>query len=244
MITVRRLTKRYRSTLALDDVSFTVRPGHVTGFLGPNGAGKTTTLRIALGLETPTRGWAEIGGRPYRSLARPLREVGSLLDAAAVHPGRTAQNHLRFLAASNDIGRDRVAAVLERTGLAEVARRRIRTFSLGMRQRLGIAAALLGDPPVIIFDEPLNGLDPEGIHWFRGLMRQSAAEGRTVFVSSHLISEIALTADHLIVLGRGRVLADSALADIADGHASLELAYLALTDGAVEFRVNPDRASR
>jgi len=239
MITVRQLTKRYRSTLALDEVSFTVVPGRVTGFLGPNGAGKTTTLRIVMGLQTPTGGRAEIDGRAYRSLGHPLREVGSLLDAAAVHPGRTAENHLRFLAASNDIARRRVVEVLDSTGLADVARRRVGAYSLGMRQRLGIAVALLGDPPVLVFDEPLNGLDPEGIHWFRNLMRTFATEGRTVFVSSHLISEIARTADHLIVLGRGRVLADCAVDALVHGPGSLEQAYLTLTGSAAEFRTSP-----
>jgi ABC-2 type transport system ATP-binding protein len=213
MIRAEELTKRYRSTPAVERLSFTVRPGRVTGFLGPNGAGKSTTIRMILGLDTPTAGRATVNGRPYRSLRQPLREVGVLLDADAVHGGRSASNHLRFLAASNDLPGGRVAEVLERTGLAGVAGKRVGRFSLGMKQRLGIAAALLGDPPILMFDEPVNGLDPEGILWIRRLMKSLAAEGRTVFVSSHLMSEMALTADHLIVIGRGRLVADTDLAD-------------------------------
>ncbi|WP_395109067.1 ABC transporter ATP-binding protein [Actinomadura sp. SCN-SB] len=209
MIEVRNLSKRYGSTVAVDDLSFTVPPGVVTGFLGPNGAGKTTTMRLITGLDAPTRGTALIGGRRYRELAAPMREVGALLDAGAVHGGRTARDHLLCLARSNGIGTARVHEALLLVGLESVARRRVRTFSLGMRQRLGIAAALLGDPGVLIFDEPINGLDPEGVRWMRELMRRLAAEGRTVLVSSHLISEMALTADHLIVIGRGRLIADS-----------------------------------
>jgi ABC-2 type transport system ATP-binding protein len=213
MIRAEELTKRYRSTVAVDRLSFDVRPGQVTGFLGPNGAGKSTTMRMILGLDTPTAGRALVNGRPYRSLRHPLRQVGALLDAGAVHGGRSARSHLAVLAASNDLPRGRVDDVLERTGLSGVARTRVGRFSLGMRQRLGIAAALLGDPPILLFDEPVNGLDPDGIRWIRGLMKALAAEGRTVLVSSHLMSELALTAEHLIVIGRGRLLADTAVAD-------------------------------
>jgi ABC-2 type transport system ATP-binding protein len=213
MIRTEQLTKRYRSTLAVDRLSFDVRPGRVTGFLGPNGAGKSTTMRMILGLDTPTAGRALVNGQPYRSLRHPLRHVGALLDAGAVHGGRSARNHLRFLAASNDLPRGRVDDVLGRTGLSEVAGGRVGRFSLGMKQRLGIAAALLGDPPILLLDEPVNGLDPDGIRWIRGLMKSLAAEGRTVLVSSHLMSEMALTAEHLIVIGHGRLIAD---ADVAD----------------------------
>ena len=209
MIEVDRLSKRFGHVIAVDGLSFTVRPGHVTGFLGPNGAGKTTTMRIILGLDAPTAGTARIGGRPYQELIRPLHEVGSLLNASAVHGGRTAWFHLLSIAQSNGIGRRRVTEVLQLTGLGGVAHRRVKGFSLGMKQRLGIAVALLGDPPVLMFDEPVNGLDPEGIHWIRLLFKSLAAEGRTVFVSSHLMSEMALTADHLVIIGRGRLLADT-----------------------------------
>ncbi|HXV93755.1 MAG TPA: ATP-binding cassette domain-containing protein, partial [Pseudonocardia sp.] len=208
MIEIRNLTKTYGATTAVDDLSVTVRPGRVTGFLGPNGAGKSTTMRAIVGLVAPTSGDALVNGRRYAEHAAPLGEVGALLDAGAVHPGRSAEAHLRALAATHGIGRRRVGAVLESVGLAEVARTRTGRFSLGMRQRLGIAAALLGDPAVIVLDEPVNGLDPDGIRWIRQLLRGFAAEGRTVFVSSHLMSEMALTADHLVVLGRGRLLAD------------------------------------
>jgi len=211
MIEVHQLTKRYGSATAVDGLSFTVRPGRVTGFLGPNGAGKSTTMRVILGLDAPTSGWATVNGQPYQRLPRPLHQAGALLDAAAVHGGRTARDHLRAIAASNGIGARRVGQVLGLAGLEDVDGRRVRGFSLGMKQRLGIAAALLGDPPVLMFDEPVNGLDPEGIHWIRGLLRSLAAEGRTVFVSSHLMSEMALTADHLIVIGRGRLVADACI---------------------------------
>jgi ABC-2 type transport system ATP-binding protein len=230
------LTKRFGSTLAVDRLSFEVLPGRVTGFLGPNGSGKSTTMRMLLGLDTPNGGQALVNGRPYRAFRRPLCEVGSLLDAGAVHGGRSARSHLESLAATNDLPLSSVRAVLGRTGLSEAARRRIRGFSLGMKQRLGIAAALLGDPPVLVLDEPVNGLDPEGIHWIRGLMRSLAAEGRTVFVSSHLMSEMALTADHLIVIGRGRLIADTDMARFIGNSASLEEAYMSLTDDAVEYR--------
>ncbi|MDE3130079.1 MAG: ATP-binding cassette domain-containing protein [Acidobacteriota bacterium] len=212
MIRVRDLCKRYGGTVAVDGLSFDVQPGRVTGFLGPNGAGKSTTLRLILGLDEPTQGSALVLGKRYRELRRPLLRVGALLDAAAFHGGRTASAHLRCLAVSNRIRVGRVDEVLELVGLAEAANRRAAGFSLGMRQRLGIAAALLGDPEVLLFDEPINGLDPEGIRWVRTLLRSLADEGRTVFISSHLMSEMALTADHLVVIGRGRLLADSDMA--------------------------------
>ncbi|MET7426961.1 ATP-binding cassette domain-containing protein [Dactylosporangium sp. NPDC005555] len=210
-IEVRGLRKQYRSVTAVDDLSFTVEPGMVTGFVGPNGAGKSTTMRIILGLDAADGGTALIGGRPYRTLPRPLRTVGALLDAAAVHPGRSARNHLLWLARSNAIPRRRVEEVLDLAGLASVAKRTVGGFSLGMRQRLGIAAALLGDPAVVIFDEPINGLDLEGIQWIRGLLRSLAADGRAVLISSHLMSELQDTADHLLVIGRGRLLADTSV---------------------------------
>ncbi len=209
MIAVAELCKRFGPVTAVDGLSFAVRPGHVTGFLGPNGAGKTTTMRILLGLDAPTSGTALIGGRRYQEIIRPLHQAGALLDATAVHGGRTGWFHLLSIAQSNGIGRRRVTQVLQLTGLESVAYRRVKGFSLGMKQRLGIAAALLGDPPVLMFDEPVNGLDPEGIHWIRQLFKSLATEGRTVFVSSHLMSEMALTADHLIIIGRGRLLADT-----------------------------------
>jgi ABC-2 type transport system ATP-binding protein len=209
MIEVDRLTKRFGSVTAVDDLSFAVRPGHVTGFLGPNGAGKTTTMKVILGLDAPTSGGALVEGRRYQGIIRPLHEVGSLLDATALHPGRSAWCHLLSIAQSNGIGRRRVTEMLRLTGMEAVARRRVTSFSLGMKQRLGIAAALLGDPPVLMFDEPVNGLDPDGVHWIRQLFKSLAAEGRTVFVSSHLMSEMALTADHLIIIGRGKLLADA-----------------------------------
>ncbi|MDG9693424.1 ATP-binding cassette domain-containing protein [Streptomyces mutabilis] len=215
-IDVQNLTKEYGTRRAVDDLTFTVRPGRVTGFLGPNGAGKSTTMRLVLGLDRPTSGTAAVGGRPYSALHEPLRHVGALLDAHAAHGSRTARDHLRVLAASNRIPARRVDEVLEETGIASVARRRVRTYSLGMRQRLGIAAALLGDPEVVMLDEPSNGLDPEGIIWIRELLRRLAAEGRTVLVSSHLMNETASFADHLIVLGRGRLLADTPMREFID----------------------------
>ena len=210
-IEVAGVSKRYGDALALDDVSFTVRPGLVTGFLGPNGAGKLTAMRLILGLDRPSAGTARVNGREYRDFPAPLHEVGAMLEARAIHPGRTARGHLLSLAQTHGIGRRRVEAVLERVGLTEVARKRAGGFSLGMGQRLGIAAAMLGDPRTLILDEPANGLDPEGIRWIRELMRGLAAEGRTVFVSSHLMSEMALTADRLIVIGRGRLIADTTI---------------------------------
>ena len=213
-IEVRGLRKRYRTTVAVDELSFTVRAGEVTGFVGPNGAGKSTTMRLILGLDRPDGGEALVNGRPYRSLRTPLTQLGALLDASAVHPGRRARDHLLWLAHTNGIGKRRVDEVLDQVGLAPVARRRAGGYSLGMLQRLGIAAALLGDPPVLMFDEPVNGLDPDGIVWIRGLMRSLAAEGRAVLVSSHLMGELEDTADHLIAIGRGRVIADTTVATL------------------------------
>jgi ABC-2 type transport system ATP-binding protein len=214
MIESRGLTKRYGRTVAVDDLSFDVLPGRVTGFLGPNGAGKSTTMRMILGLDRPTGGTVRVQGRAFADHRRPLFQVGAVLETRAVHGGRTAYNHLRCLAQSNGIARRRVDEVLDLVGLADVARRRAKGLSLGMSQRLGLAAALLGDPPVILCDEPVNGLDPEGIRWIRTILRDLAAEGRTVFVSSHLMSEMALMADHVIVVGRGRLIADASVDDI------------------------------
>jgi ABC-2 type transport system ATP-binding protein len=213
MIEARGLTKRYGDTLAVDNLSFAVEPGRITGFLGPNGAGKTTTMRLILGLDWPTSGTVTVNGKALRGLAWPMREVGALLDAKAVHGGRNAYNHLLCLAQTNNLPKHRVGEVLELVGLSEVAKKRTKGFSLGMGQRLGIAAALLGDPSILMFDEPVNGLDPEGILWIRNLMKALAAEGRTVFVSSHLMSEMENTADHLIVIGRGRLIAQGTVAD-------------------------------
>jgi ABC-2 type transport system ATP-binding protein len=214
MIALSRLSKRYGETTAVRDLSLRVEPGKVTGFLGPNGAGKSTTMRMILGLDRPTSGTALIDGRPYVSLRHPLREIGALLDAKAAHPGRSARSHLKAMAHSNGIPMTRVEEVLETVGLTEVAGKRTGTFSLGMGQRLGIAGALLGDPRVLMFDEPVNGLDPDGVRWVRELMRSLAAEGRTVFVSSHLMSEMQLTADRLVVIGKGRLLADAPIAEV------------------------------
>ena len=211
MIEVTDVTKRYGSTVAVHDLTFTVRPGIVTGFLGPNGAGKSTTMRIILGLDAPDAGSTLVNGKPYREHHAPLHECGALLEAKSVHPGRSAYNHLLALAQTHGIGRARVKELIEMVGLEKVARKRAGTFSLGMGQRLGIASALLGDPRVVMFDEPVNGLDPEGILWVRTLLKQLASEGRTVFVSSHLMSEMSQTAEHLIVIGRGRLLADTSV---------------------------------
>ncbi|MEU6145709.1 ATP-binding cassette domain-containing protein [Streptomyces sp. NPDC047081] len=213
-IEVLGLRKRFGRTLAVDDLYFTVEPGTVTGFVGPNGAGKSTTMRALLGLDAPDEGKALIGGRPYHALRTPLLEVGALLDAAALHPARRGRDHLRWLAHSHGLPRRRVDEVLDQVGMDSAARRRAGGYSLGMRQRLGIAAALLGDPPVLLLDEPVNGLDPEGIQWIRGLLRHLAAEGRAILVSSHLMSELEDTADHLVVIGRGRLIADTAVADL------------------------------
>jgi ABC-2 type transport system ATP-binding protein len=241
VIEVRGLAKRYGRVLAVDALSFDVRPGVVTGFLGPNGSGKSTTMRLMLGLDAPDRGTVRIGGRRYRDLGWPLREVGALLEAGAFHPGRSARAHLAALAASNAIPVSRVGEVLGLVGLESAAGRRAGTFSLGMAQRLGIAAALLGDPGVLLLDEPVNGLDPEGIRWARELMKSLAAEGRIVFVSSHLISEMALTADRLIVIGAGRLLADTTVAELSARSVSLEDAFLELTSGSTEFRGSGER---
>lgn len=217
MIEARGLTKRYGDKLAVDAMTFTVRPGVVTGFLGPNGSGKSTTMRMILGLDRPTAGAVTVNGKAYADHAAPLREVGALLEARAVHTSRTAYNHLRALAATHGIAPARVDDVIEQVGLQDVARKRAGGFSLGMGQRLGIASALLGDPRTLVLDEPVNGLDPEGIRWIRDLLRQLAADGRTVFVSSHLMSEMALTADHVIVVGRGRLMADTSMAELIAG---------------------------
>jgi ABC-2 type transport system ATP-binding protein len=214
MIEVKNLTKRYGDKVAVDDLTFTVRPGAVTGYLGPNGSGKSTTMRVILGLDRPTKGLALVDGLPYRQHRAPLRSVGALLDAGEVHPRRTAYSHLLSLAATIGAGRSRVHEVLDMVGLNEVMHRRVGTYSLGMHQRLGIAAALLGDPGVIILDEPVNGLDPDGVVWIRHLLRSLAAEGRTVLVSSHLMSEMAQTADHLVIVGQGRLLADVATSEL------------------------------
>ncbi|MEV6100403.1 ABC transporter ATP-binding protein [Nocardia sp. NPDC051981] len=216
MIELRGLTKHYGQTVAVSDLSFTVRPGQVTGFLGPNGAGKSTTMRMILGLDTPTSGTALIDGKPYHDLKRPLDTVGALLDAKWVHPNRSARSHLRWMAASNDIPQSRVEEVLRLVGLSEVANKSAGGFSLGMSQRLGLAGALLGDPQVLLFDEPVNGLDPEGILWIRRFMQRLAGEGRTVLVSSHLLSEMAQTAEHLVVIGRGRLIADTTTKDFIE----------------------------
>jgi ABC-2 type transport system ATP-binding protein len=241
MIEVRGLVKRYGATVAVDRLSFDVRPGMVTGFLGPNGSGKSTTIRLILGLDRPDAGGVRINGRRYRDLAWPLREVGAALEARSFHPGRSARAHLAALAAGNGIGRARVEEVLGVVGLTQVAGRRAGTFSLGMAQRLVIAAALLGDPGVVLLDEPVNGLDPEGIRWIRTLLRSLAGQGRVVFVSSHLISEMALMADHLVVIGQGRLLADTSVAELATGSASLEDAFLRLTSGTTDYRGTPGR---
>jgi ABC-2 type transport system ATP-binding protein len=233
MISLRGLTKRYGGTLAVDDLTFDVQPGAVTGFLGPNGSGKSTTMRMIMGLDAPTHGTTLIGGAPYASLTWPLRSVGALLEARSFHPGRSARAHLLALAAGGGIPRRRVDEVLGLVGLGDVAARRAGTFSLGMGQRLGIAAALLGDPEVLLLDEPVNGLDPSGVRWIRGLMRSLAAEGRTVLVSSHLISEMTQTAERLIVIDRGRLLVDGTVGELeARGGGSLEDAFFALTSGS------------
>jgi ABC-2 type transport system ATP-binding protein len=218
MITAEGLTKRYGAKTAVDDISFAVRPGQVTGFLGPNGAGKSTTMRMIVGLDRPSGGRVTVNGKPYAAHRAPLHEVGALLDAKAIHTGRTAYNHLLAMAATHGIGARRVNEVIELTGLGSVAGKRVGGFSLGMGQRLGIAAAMLGDPATLILDEPVNGLDPEGVLWVRQFVRQLAAEGRTVFLSSHLMSEMALTADHLIVLGKGRIITDAPVADVIAGN--------------------------
>jgi ABC-2 type transport system ATP-binding protein len=244
MIEARGLSKRYGATVAVDSLTFNVRSSMVTGFLGPNGSGKSTTMRLILGLDAPDAGQARIGGRRYRDLRWPLREVGALLEARAFHPGRSARAHLHALAASNAIPRSRVEEVLGLVGLADAAGRRAGTFSLGMAQRLGIAAALLGDPAVLLLDEPVNGLDPEGIRWVRDLLRSLAAEGRTVFVSSHLIGEVARTADHVVVIAGGRLLADTSVAELSARSASLEDAFFELTSGGAGNPTTPQEKAR
>jgi ABC-2 type transport system ATP-binding protein len=228
MIEAQLVTKRYGRTVAVDEVSFVVQPGRVTGFLGPNGAGKSTTMRMILGLDTPSSGQVRVNGKPYAQLADPLRSVGALLDAKAVVGSRTAANHLKWLADSNDIDRRRVGEVLDLVGLSDVAGKRVSSFSLGMSQRLGIAAALIGDPETVLFDEPINGLDPDGILWIRNLMKSLASEGRTVFLSSHLMSEMAQTADHLLVIGRGRIIADASTDEFINGNAAPSIRVRAL----------------
>ena len=235
MIEVRGLTKRYGPTVAVDGLTFEVKPGTVTGFLGPNGSGKSTTMRMIIGLDEPDAGQAWIGGRSYRELGWPLRRVGSLLEAKSFHPGQSARTHLAALAASNGLPGRRVDEVLDIVGLTQAARRRAGKYSLGMAQRLGIATALLGDPEVLILDEPVNGLDPEGIRWLRSLLRSQAADGRTVLVSSHLISEMALTATDLIVIGQGRLLAQTTVAELSARSSSLEEAFFQLTDGVTDY---------
>ncbi|MDK1360667.1 ATP-binding cassette domain-containing protein [Arthrobacter sp. zg-Y1219] len=234
MIEAHGLAKTFGSKHAVDGISFTVKPGRVTGFLGPNGAGKSTTMRMIVGLDRPSAGGVTVNGKPYAQHKAPLHEVGALLDAKAVHTKRSAYNHLRAMAATHGISNKRVNDVIELTGLGPVARRRVGGFSLGMGQRLGIAVALLGDPQTLIFDEPVNGLDPEGVLWVRNLAKGLAAEGRTVFLSSHLMSEMAVTADHLIVIGRGRIIADAPIADIIDGGGRLRT--LVRTDQPDELR--------
>jgi ABC-2 type transport system ATP-binding protein len=238
MIEVQNLTKRFGDVTAVDDLTFTVRPGRVTGFLGPNGSGKSTTLRAIAGLAVPNAGLALVDGRPIVEHPSAMRSLGVLLDAGRIHPGRSALQHLRALAASNGIPDRRVREVIDLAGIGSVAAKRAGTFSLGMTQRLGIAAALLGDPRVLILDEPINGLDPDGVIWVRSLLKRLAAEGRTVFLSSHLMSEMAVTADQLVVVGQGRLLAEGSLDEILarTGADTLEDAYLALTHGAVQYR--------
>lgn len=252
MIELSGLTKSFGRTRAVDDLTCTIEPGVVTGFLGPNGAGKTTTMRMILGLDRPTSGTATIGGKRYRDLTDPLRTVGALLDAKQVHPGRSARNHLRWIAAANGIPVTRVDEVLDVVGLESVADQSAGTLSLGMGQRLGIAVALLGDPAVLLFDEPVNGLDPEGIRWVRTLMRALAAEGRTVFVSSHLLAEMANTADRLVVIGRGKLIAATDVASFVSGSGSgtvlvrspqLEKFAGLLSEAGIEAKVGPDGAS-
>jgi ABC-2 type transport system ATP-binding protein len=235
MIEIEHVTKRYGEKVAVDDLTFSVKPGIVTGFLGPNGAGKSTTMRVILGLDRPTAGTATIHGKPYHDLPAPLHEVGALLEARAIHTGRSAYNHLVAMAQTHGIGRKRVQEVIEIVGLSDVARKRAGGFSLGMGQRLGIAAALLGDPATLILDEPANGLDPEGIRWIRNLLKGLAAEGRTVFLSSHLMAEMAQTAEHLVVIGRGRLIADTTVAEIV-AQASQNAAVTVRTPQASELR--------
>lgn len=250
MIEAVDLSKRYGTKTAVDGISFTVKPGRVTGFLGPNGAGKSTTMRMIVGLDNPSGGDVRVNGKHYAQHSAPLREVGALLDAKAVHTKRSAYNHLRAMAATHGIPNNRVREVIEMTGLGPVAKKRVGGFSLGMGQRLGIACALLGDPHTVILDEPVNGLDPEGVQWVRHLAKGLAAEGRTVFLSSHLMSEMALTADHLIVIGRGRIIADAPISEILDGHGQsrtrvrtdnpAELVRALAADGVTSQQLEPE----
>ncbi len=235
MITVENVTKRYGDKVAVDDLSFEVKPGIVTGFLGPNGAGKSTTMRLILGLDAPTSGTVTLDGRKYQELPAPLHEVGAMLEARAIHTGRSAYNHLLALAQTHGIGRSRVNEVIDLVGIQDVARKRVGGFSLGMGQRLGVAAALLGDPGVLILDEPANGLDPEGIMWIRTLLKRLAKEGRTVFLSSHLMAEMAQTAEHLVVIGRGRLIADTSVAEFVE-RASTGAAVRVVSPQATELR--------
>ncbi|MDN5915160.1 MAG: ATP-binding cassette domain-containing protein [Pseudonocardia sp.] len=243
MIELTGLTRRRGRVRVVDDLTCTIRPGRVTGLLGPNGAGKSSTMRMIVGLDRPTSGEATVQGRPYHALREPLRTVGAQLDPAEARSGLTAHAHLRALAATHRIPRRRIDTVLGIVGLDGVAGRRVHTFSLGMTQRLAVAAALLGDPPVLLFDEPVNGLDPDGVRWLRGFLRGLADSGRTVLLSSHLIRELEDTADHVVVLGRGRLLADAPVHELVAGSGSLEAAYLALTGGAVDHRAghHPER---
>jgi ABC-2 type transport system ATP-binding protein len=229
VIEVSNLSKRYGRTLAVDSLTFTVKPGQVTGFLGPNGAGKSTTMRLMLGLDRPTRGEVLIDGKPYAAWRNPLRKVGAVFEGRAMHGGRTGYHHLKWMAQSNGIPLTRVGEVLQMVGLGGAARRRAGRYSLGMVQRLGIAAALLADPPILLLDEPVNGLDPEGIIWIREMMKSLAAQGRTVFVSSHFMAEMAVTAEHLIVIAQGRLVADTTVAELTAGAGSLEDAFMGLT---------------
>ena len=250
MIEAAALTKVYGDKRAVDDLTFTVKPGIVTGFLGPNGSGKSTTMRLVLGLDRPTRGDVTVNGKHYREHAAPLHEVGALLEARSIHTGRSARNHLRALAQTHGIARKRVDELIDLVGLHDVARKRAGKFSLGMGQRLGIASALLGDPHTLLLDEPVNGLDPEGIHWIRNLLRGLAAEGRTVFVSSHLMSEMAVTADHLIVIGRGKLIADTTVDEFVRRASGLlvhvrtpqaaKLSELIAQDGVHVTKTSPD----
>jgi ABC-2 type transport system ATP-binding protein len=235
MIEIDNVTKRYGEKVAVEELTFAVKPGIVTGFLGPNGAGKSTTMRVILGLDRPSAGTATVDGKSYRDLPAPLHEVGALLEARAIHTGRSAYNHLLAMAQTHGIGRARVQEVIDLVGLNEVARKRAGGFSLGMGQRLGIAAAMLGDPQILILDEPANGLDPEGILWIRNLLRGLAAEGRTVFLSSHLMAEMAQTADHLIVIGRGRLIADTSVSELV-AQASQNAAVIVRTPQATQLR--------
>ena len=245
MIDVAHLTKRYGDRLAVDDLTFQVKPGIVTGFLGPNGAGKSTTMRVILGLDAPTSGHSTVNGTSYRNLTAPLQEIGAMLEARAIHTGRSAHHHLLAMAQTHGISRQRVLEVIELVGLTEVAHQRAGSFSLGMGQRLGIAAALLGDPSTVILDEPANGLDPEGILWIRNLLKRLAMEGTTVFLSSHLMSEMAQTAEHLVVVGRGRLIADTTVAEIVE-HASREAMVVVRTSETEQLvrALGADRGDR